>query len=770
MRFTLRTAFAIAAVFLAAPVSAQGTAADYKNAEYLRTRFYGLVEGIVDEPTFSADSKTLVYRRTRMGGGAEFVQVDVATLMKSPGFDHDAIAKSLAGATSRPWGGGNLPFPKYTLSPDRVSMEFEAVGARWRCLFADSACTKLEDFTRPPAANGMGFRKPIGMGKPERPSRDAVKSPDGKSEAFERENNLFVRDVAAGTERRLTFDGAEANYYVVTRDSWSPDSSMLAVSRVTPGEERYVNYVESSPESQLQPILTELFYRQPVLINAATGAATVIDRKLFPNAYSQSEPKWWKDGRGFYIRYNQRGHQVYRVIEVNRQGVARAIVDEQAKTYIEYSSKTVFEPVDDGREIVWMSERDGWCHLYLYDGVKGVVKKQITKGPWAVRAVIDVDEKRREITFSANGMRPGEDPYFVHYYRIGFDGTGLVALTDGAGTHTVTFSPGKSVYVDTWSRVDLAPVTQLRRTSDGKVLLELERGSTDALASAGWVAPEPFIAKGRDGVTDIYGLIIKPTNFDPAKSYPVIESIYAGPQGAFTPKSFAAYRPMQAQAELGFIVVQMDGMGTNYRSKAFHDVAWKNLKDAGFPDRILWHKAVAAKYPWYDISRVGIYGGSAGGQNAMGALLFHNDFYDAAWAYAGSHDNRMDKIWWNEQYMGWPVGPEYAASSNVDNAKLLQGKLALVVGELDANVDPSSTFQVVNALIKAGKSFDFIFLPGEGHSEGGQYGERRRWDFFVQALMDVTPPDRNAPRQSAPPLTTGVPSAAPPNGVAAQAN
>ena len=707
------------------------------------------------------------------------MQVDIAGLAKSPAFNQEAIAKSLTAATARPWNGANLPFVTYTLSADRASMEFEAIGARWRCLFADSTCTKLEDIDRPAPTNGMGLRKPLGTGRPDRPDRELVKSPDGKSEAFVRDNNLYVRDLAAQSERQLSFDGVEANYYALTPDSWSPDGGMLAVSRVKPGEERYVHYVESSPEAQLQPILTELFYqkpgdvltdRQPVLFDVASGAATFIDRKLFPNAYSQSEPKWWKDGRGFYVRYNQRGHQAYRVIEVNRQGVARAIIDEQAKTYVEYNSKTVFEPIDDGKEIVWMSERDGWCHLYLYDGIKGVVKKQITKGAWAVRAVIDVDEKRREITFSANGKRPGEDPYFVHYYRIKFDGTGLVALTEGVGTHTVTFSPDKSVYVDSWSRVDLAPVTQLRRSSDGAVLLELERASTEALVAAGWSSPEPFLAKGRDGQTDIYGLIVKPTNFDPAKYYPVIESIYAGPQGAFTPKSFAAYRPMQAQAELGFIVVQIDGMGTNYRSKAFHDVAWKNLKDAGFPDRILWHKAAAAKYPWYDISRLGVYGGSAGGQNAMGALLFHNDIYDAAWAFAGSHDNRMDKIWWNEQYMGWPIGPEYAASSNVDNAYLLQGKLALVVGELDTNVDPSSTFQVVDALIKAGKSFDFILLPGAGHSEGGQYGERRRWDFFLEALMGVQPPDRNAPRQPRAPPATSAPSASPPNGVSAQAN
>ncbi len=298
-------------------------------------------------------------------------------------------------------------------------------------------------------------------------------------------------------------------------------------------------------------------------------------------------------------------------------------------------------------------------------------------------------------------------------------------------------------YVDTWSRVDLPTVSQLRSTADGKVLQELERADIQGLIKAGWHAPEAFTSLARDGKTDIWGIIIRPTNFDPSKKYPVIESIYAGPQDSFVPKSFSAYSAMQAQAELGFIVVQIDGMGTSNRSKAFHDVCWKNLADAGFLDRILWHKAVAAKYPYYDISRVGIYGHSAGGQSALGALLFHPEFYKACVASCGCHDNRMDKIWWNEQWMGWPLGTEYAASSNVDNAYRLRGDLLLSVGEMDNNVDPASTMQVVNALIKANKTFDLIVLPGTGHSPGGEYGERKRFDFFVHHLLGVEPPDWN---------------------------
>jgi dipeptidyl aminopeptidase/acylaminoacyl peptidase len=396
-----------------------------------------------------------------------------------------------------------------------------------------------------------------------------------------------------------------------------------------------------------------------------------------------------------------------------------------------------------------MSERDGWNHLYLFDGARGVVKNRITKGEWAVRGVQKVDEAKRQIWFSAGGMYPGRDPYFLHYYLINFDGSGLIALTQEDADHQVAFSSDMAYFVDTYSRVNLAAVSQLRRTNDRSLVAELERGDISNLVKLGWKPPEAFMAKGRDAATDIWGLIFRPSSFDPSKIYPVIENIYAGPHGSHVPKSFSAYSPCQAQAELGFIVVQIDGMGTSNRSKAFQDVAWKNLGDAGFPDRILWHKAAAAKYPYYDITRVGIYGASAGGQNAMGALLFHPEFYNVAVSYAGCHDNRMDKIWWNEQWMGWPIGPQYSASSNVDQAGRFQGKLLLIVGELDTNVDPASTMQVASALIKAGKVFDLLVVPGANHGAGrsdnyASYGDRKRFDFFVQHLLWIQPPDWNA--------------------------
>jgi dipeptidyl aminopeptidase/acylaminoacyl peptidase len=341
-------------------------------------------------------------------------------------------------------------------------------------------------------------------------------------------------------------------------------------------------------------------------------------------------------------------------------------------------------------------------------------------------------------------MDADQDPYFVHHYRINFDGTGLVRYSEADGNHSIEWSPSRDYYVVTWSRVDHPHVMELRDASDQRSLLELARTDISELEASGWHAPEPFVAKARDGVTDIWGVIIRPTNFDPTRNYPVIENIYAGPQGSFVPKNFGLQGGMLALAELGFVVVQIDGMGTNNRSKAFHDVAWKDLGDAGFPDRILWHEAVAAQYDWYDISRVGIYGGSAGGQNALGALLFHPDFYHVAVAANGCHDNRMDKIWWNELWMGWPLGPHYEASSNMEQAHRLEGDLLLIVGELDTNVDPSSTYQVADALIRAEKDFDLLLLPNGGHGSGGAYGTRRRNDHFVRNLMGVEPPHWNS--------------------------
>ncbi|HVV05550.1 MAG TPA: prolyl oligopeptidase family serine peptidase, partial [Puia sp.] len=320
----------------------------------------------------------------------------------------------------------------------------------------------------------------------------------------------------------------------------------------------------------------------------------------------------------------------------------------------------------------------------------------------------------------------------------------LVSLTPDKGNHNITFSPDGKYFIDTYSQVNVPPVTKLRRSADGREIALLEQTDLSYYRTIGVSPPEVFVAKGRDGVTDIWGIVSRPSDFDPAKKYPVLENIYAGPHDSFVPKSFVPYSEMQSLAELGFIVVMIDGMGTANRSKAFHDVCWQNLADAGFPDRILWIKALAKKYPYVDTERVGIYGTSAGGQNSVAALLFHPEFYKACVAACGCHDNRVDKQWWNEQWMGYPVGPQYEQQSNVTNAARLQGNLFLIVGEADTNVPPESTYRVADALIRAGKDFDFLAVPGMDHSDGGSYGRIKKRNFFVKHLMGVEPPDINS--------------------------
>lgn len=730
---------------------AQGTKADYERAFGLREKLQGLAQNVVDRSGWIDKTTRFWYRKT-VRGGYEFVVADVATQSKKAAFDHEKLATALASASGEKVDAKNLPFMFLSFVDNERAVEFEFGDWRWKCDLSTYTCTKVrpaERRGRPGLRWDMWERGPA----PEAASAAAKTSPDGKWEAFIKNYNIYIRTKDKKEEFALSCDGSEGDYYTYASLTWSSDSKKLAVYRLRRGYHRIIHYVESSPADQLQPKHWSMEYAkpgdaldidQPVLFHVETKKQINIDNRLFPNPFDLSDIVWRKDGRTFTFEYNQRGHQVYRVIEVDAAtGQARAAISEESPTFFCYSGKKYRYDIADGKEIIWMSERDGWNHLYLYDGASGQVKNQITKGEWVVRGVDRVDEEKRQIWFRASGMYPGKDPYFVHYYRINFDGTGLTALTEGDGHHNVIFSPDLAYYVDTWSRVDLPPICEVRQTSDLKVVMQVEKADIQELIKAGWKAPEVFVSKGRDGKTDIWGIIFRPMNFNPKKKYPVIENIYAGPQGSFVPKSFSAFNPMQSLAELGFIVVQIDGMGTSNRSKAFHDVCWKNLGDAGFPDRILWHKAVAAKYPYYDITRVGIYGNSAGGQNALGGLLFHPEFYKVGVSSCGCHDNRMDKIWWNEQWMGWPVGPEYAASSNMENAYRLQGKLLLIVGEMDTNVDPASTMQVVNALIKANKTFDLLVIPGGGHGMGGAYGERKRNDFFVHNLLGVEPPDWN---------------------------
>ncbi len=585
-----------------------------------------------------------------------------------------------------------------------------------------------------------------------KPAARGIASPDGRWRAWVQDHNLRLRQDATGEEWNLTTDGKAEDGYTDPL-LWSPDSSRILVTRTIPGEDRQIYIVESSPKDQLQPKLRKLDYAKPGdrMNVSKPHLFTVADRKeipiadpLFTNPWSIEDYRWAKDSSSFTLLYNQRGHQVLRVVMVDAlTGATRSVVEEESKTFLDYAGKFYCHYLDGGGEILWMSERDGWNHLFLYEVKSGQVKRQVTRGEWVVREVLRVDETKREVWFLAGGIRPGQDPYYLHLARASLDTAETQVLTEGDGTHTIAFSPNREYFLDTWSRVDCPPTVELRRSRDGALVTILERADWSALLATGYCPPERFVAKARDGQTDIYGVIYRPMHLSSHRKYPVIEEIYAGPQGAFVPKAFGVHPRQEGITELGFIVVQIDGMGTSYRSKAFHDVCCKNLGDAGLPDRKLWIQAAAAKYPYLDTTRVGIYGGSAGGQNALRALLAEGDFYKVGVADCGCHDNRMDKIWWNELWMGWPIGPHYAEQSNVTQAHRLRGKLLLIVGEVDQNVDPASTMQVVNALIQADKDFELLVVPGGGHGIAeSRYGSRRRMDFFVRQLLGVEPPPR----------------------------
>jgi len=647
------------------------------------------------------------------------------------------------------WGGKAISYGRITVGARRDQHTFaghvwRVTGAKGEVLGTWVGREEPSTIEVTPSTRGeRRERKPA-----EKEDRPGV-SPNGRWRAFIQDDNVRMAHLRTGRTTILSRDGTADDGYR-GEFHWSPDSRRLVAVRTRRGGDRKIHMVESSPEDGVQPRLHSHEYLKPgdpipldlpVLFDTVRMRRVSVDLPMCPTPWSNSDIRWAPDSSRFTFVYNQRGHQVVRVVAVDAvTGGAATIVEERSDTFIDYAGRYFLHFLDKTGELLWMSERDGWNHIYLVDSRTGRVKNQVTKGEWVVRKVERVDEDKRQVWFMAGGIRPGLDPYYLDLARVNLDGTGLAVLTEGDGTHEVEFSPDRGSFLDRWSRVDRPPVTEIRRSADGSRLCALESADARPLYATGWNAPERFAARGRDGATDIYGIIVKPLTFDPARKYPVIEDIYAGPQDSYVPKEFSVLTGSLELAELGFVVVRIDGMGTSNRSKKFHDVCWKNLGDSGFPDRIAWMKAAAETRPWMDLSRVGIFGGSAGGQSALRALLAHGDFYRAAVADSGCHDNRMDKIWWNELWMGWPVGPHYAEQSNVTQAHRLQGKLLLIVGELDDNVDPASTMQVVNALIKADKDFELVVVPGAGHGAGsGAYGERRMKDFFVRNLHGVEP-------------------------------
>ncbi|MEL6896907.1 MAG: prolyl oligopeptidase family serine peptidase, partial [Planctomycetota bacterium] len=632
-------------------------------------------------------------------------------------------------------------------------------------------------------------------------ARRGTTSPDGQYRIEIRDNNVYLRRLVEESKRsgkddqndwfQLSDDGTSENRFEPAV-WWSPNSRYFVVRRVKRVQTRRITLVESAPRDQVQPKQKEINYAKPgdpldvprfyvgTVPTAATDQATSagpsflpIEERLYKNPYAVSRLRWHAGSQYFSFLYNQRGHQTLRLVRVDAADIDAAVrdaavrdvakakdanqddasiskavgsstvrshsaIEETSNTFVCYSSKQFLHRIDAENQAIWMSERDGWNHLYVIDLLSGTVIRQLTRGPWVVRGVDRFDEQDRTLQIRVGGYYDDQDPYYIHHARVHLDTGEITMLTDGDGTHEIAPSPDGRWIIDRFSRVDLPPVTEIRDAKTGERVMKLFAADASELLDRGWAAPQRFVAPGRDRKTPIHGIIIRPSDFDPKappKKYPIIEAIYAGPHSAFVPKRFGRHGALYEMAELGFIVVKIDGMGTSHRNKAFHDVCWKNLGDSGFPDRVAWIRAAAQQHPEMDLSRIGIYGGSAGGQSALRALLAHGDFYHAAAADCGCHDNRMDKIWWNEQWMGYPIDPHYQSQSNVSNAKHLRGKLLLTVGAMDRNVDPASTMQVVQALIDADKDFDLIVFPRGGHGIGeSTYGKRRRADFFLRAL------------------------------------
>lgn len=753
----------LAFCLVASPLGAQGRLEDYQRAERFlpenakRLAFEGSVI-----PNWIEKSPQCWYLK-ETPEGKEFIFYDAAQQLRRPAFDHERLAASLSKATGRVSEPQELPFNFFEFVEGRSAIEFDLEGSRWKCGLTVNGC------------------KAVGEAQPVRTSRRArqggrdlasAKSPDGRLTAFVRDHDLYLRVAETGEEIRLSHDGQKFYDYATPLPSpelmvqqgteevaqppavfWSPDSKRLVTFVMDQRNFPRLSMLQSVPPAGFRPLSYSYAYPLPVDNKLPTATPLVFDaslrrqiqvdvRPLEMFYYGNPEFTWFSDSQRIYFRETQRAHKSIRLLEVNAStGATRPLVEEKAETMVN-STVLYMRLLDTERELIWSSERDGWNHLYLYDLETGRLKNQITKGEWVVRGIEHVEEKARQVYFTAGGRESGRDPYFRHLYRINLDGTGLTLLTPEDADHAISFSPDGDRFLDAYSRVDLPTVSVLRKASDGSVMQELERANIKPLLATGWRFPEPFKGTGRDGKTEIYGLMWKPTNFNPLKKYPVIENIYTGPHSAFVPKTFAAFRHhCQAIAELGFICVFIDGLGTALRSKAFHDVSYKNLGDGGLPDHIAVLKQMAARYPFMDVDRVGIWGHSAGGYDSTHAVLTHPEFYKVAVSSAGNHDHRMDKAWWNESWMGWPVDSHYIEQSNVTLAGNLQGKLLLAHGDLDENVPVAATIKLADALIKANKDFDLILLPNRTHNLGDDpYFIRRRWDFFVRHLLGVTPP------------------------------
>lgn len=550
--------------------------------------------------------------------------------------------------------------------------------------------------------------------------------------------------VTFGGDRKMTFRGkdytpAEGSKWS-KRVSWSPDLAAFFVMSYRAVSERRVHYTRSSPKKQLQPEHFTKVYPKPgddlrisvPVIFTKAGERFEVDPEVLGNPFSVSGVHW-RDADRIWMLVIERGFDAYRLLELHaKTGKTRVVAAEADDKFVHAYDKCGWWNLAEGK-LLWRSEEDGYSHLYVVDEATGS-RKQITSGQWVVRGVRRIAGD--EVIFILGGFYPDQDPYHIHYAKVNWRTGDLVLLTHGDGMHYCEWSPDYKYYTDSWSRIDSPPVHELRRTSDGSLVTVLGEADASRLLETGYEMPERFVSGDREDKHRIHGVIWKPRNFDPEKKYAIIESIYAGPHGSFVPKTWDPWQGHRSEFLMkDFVVVKIDGRGTNYRGKEFQQYAYKNIKDSGFPDRIKWIKEAAKDRPWMDLERVGLYGGSAGGQSTLAALIWHHDFYRAGASDCGCHDNRMDKIWWNEQWMDYPVDKSYAENSNTEHVAQMKGDLFLTVGEVDTNVDPSSTMQVVDALLAADKDVEFYLIPNGEHGVGEiPYLRKRRLDFFQRTL------------------------------------
>ena len=696
------------------------------------------------------------YRSVRPSG-TEFVLVDPRTKSRAPLFDHTKMAATLSAAAGGLFQATSLPLQTVELSDDRRSVTVATGGRRFRCEIDGSACTAAGQSA--PSAAGRGL---------------AVISPDGRRAVFIRNWNLWVRDVASGAETQLTTDGVKDFGYAtdnagwVTSDRaillWSPDSKKIATQQQ---DERNVGDMYLVRTQVGHPTLRAWKYPLPgdsvvamvhrVVIDV--DAKTVLRLKMPPDFHrstlgddiSMSDYAFSPDGAQLALASTSRDHKqtILRLADT-RTGDVRTVFEESAPTHFE--SITGWRVLWKSNEVVWNSQRDDWSQLYLYDLNTGALKRKITTGEGPVSSIARIDETSRTLWYGAQGREAGQDPYLRHFYRIWLDGRGPAAsLTPDDGDHAIQLSPDGRWIVDTWSRADLPPQTVLR-DANGKLVMALESADASKLMAHGWKPPILFNVKAADGTTDIYGQLFRPTNFDSTRKYPIINNAYPGPQsGSVGSRAFAAARgDKQALAELGFIVVSIDGRGSGPgRSKRFHDAYYGAMgRDNTLPDQVAGMQNLAKRYAWIDIDKAAMWGHSGGGFITAGAMFRYPDFFKVGIAESGNHDQRNYEDDWGERYQGLLArgpnggGDSYDVESNQSLARNLKGKLLLAHGTMDNNVPPDNTLLVVDALIKANKDFDLLMIPNAAHGYGtaSSYMMRRRWDYFVRWLHEAEPP------------------------------